>query len=93
MVTSRERKEDYRCRGLRGLLRFCKEPTCQHRRHKRLGFNPWVEKVPWRREWQPTPVFCLENPVDREAWRATVHGFSKSKTRLQQLNTHACTED
>ena len=23
----------------------------------RLGFNPWVEKIPWRRAWQPTPVF------------------------------------
>ena len=23
----------------------------------RCGFNPWVSKVPWRREWQPTPVF------------------------------------
>ena len=22
-----------------------------------LGFNPWVRKIPWRREWQPTPVF------------------------------------
>ena len=22
-----------------------------------LRFNPWVGKVPWRREWQPTPVF------------------------------------
>ena len=21
------------------------------------GFNPWVEKIPWRRAWQPTPVF------------------------------------
>ena len=21
------------------------------------GFDPWVGKVPWRREWQPTPVF------------------------------------
>jgi len=20
-------------------------------------FNPWVEKIPWRRKWQPTPVF------------------------------------
>ena len=27
-----------------------KEPTCQSRRHKRHGFNPW------RRAWQPTPV-------------------------------------
>ena len=22
----------------------------------RLGFNPWVRKIPWRREWQPTSV-------------------------------------
>ena len=28
----------------------------------RPGFNPWVEKIPWRRAWQPTPVSCLENP-------------------------------
>ena len=34
-----------------------KEPTCQCRRHKRHGFNPWVGKVPWRRAGQPTPVF------------------------------------
>ena len=34
-----------------------KEPTCQRRRHKRHGFNPWVGKFPWRRTWQPTPVF------------------------------------
>ena len=23
------------------------------------GFNPWVGKIPWRRKWQPTPVFLL----------------------------------
>ena len=34
-----------------------KEPACQCRRRKRLGFNPWVGKTPWRRTWQPTPVF------------------------------------
>ena len=22
-----------------------------------LGFNPWFGKIPWRREWQPTPIF------------------------------------
>ena len=27
------------------------------RRPKRLGFAPWVGKIPWRRAWQPTPVF------------------------------------
>ena len=31
-----------------------KESACQCRRH---GFDPWVRKIPWRRKWQPTPVF------------------------------------
>jgi len=22
-----------------------------------VEFNPWVRKIPWRRKWQPTPVF------------------------------------
>ena len=34
-----------------------KEATCQCRRFRRPGFNPWVGKIPWRRKWQPTPVF------------------------------------
>ena len=33
---------------------------------------------------------CLENPMDRGAWRAIVHRVAKSQTRLNQLNTHAC---
>ena len=24
---------------------------------RKPGFNPWVGKIPWRRDWQPTPVF------------------------------------
>ena len=31
-----------------------KEYTCQCIRHR---FYPWVEKIPWRRKWQPTPIF------------------------------------
>ena len=34
-----------------------KEPTCQCRRFKRRGFNPWVGKIPWKRSWQPIPIF------------------------------------
>ena len=33
------------------------EPTCQCRRQKRCGFDPWSGKIVWRRKWQPTPVF------------------------------------
>ena len=41
---------------LPSLPRLCsgKEFTCQCRR---LRFYPLVRKIPWRREWQPTPVF------------------------------------
>ena len=31
-----------------------KESTCQCKRHR---FNPWVGTIPWRRKWQPTPLF------------------------------------
>ena len=34
-----------------------KDSTCQCRRSKRHRFDPWVGKIPWRRKWQPTPVF------------------------------------
>ena len=34
-----------------------KEPAYECKRCKRCGFDPWVRKIPWRREWQPTPVF------------------------------------
>ena len=39
-----------------GLARWLrgKESTCQCRRP---GFDPWVRNIPWRRKWQPTPVF------------------------------------
>ena len=33
-----------------------KEFAYQCRRHQRCGFDPWVEKIPWRRKWLPTPV-------------------------------------
>ena len=34
-----------------------KESTCQCRRCMRHKFDPWVGKIPWRRKWQPAPVF------------------------------------
>ena len=37
-----------------------KEPTCHRRRRKRRGFDPWVEKIPWGRAWQPTLIFLPE---------------------------------
>ena len=34
-----------------------KESACQHRRHKRHGFDSRVWKIHWGRKWQPAPVF------------------------------------
>ena len=53
---------------------------------------PWVRKIPWRRKWQPTPIFLPRNPMDRGAWQATVHGVTKSWTRMSiQTHTHTHT--
>ena len=50
-----------------------KEPACQCRRHKRHGFTPWVGKIPWRRDWQPTPVFL---PVRGIHGQRSLAGYS-----------------
>ena len=42
----------------------------------------------WRRKWQPTPVFLLENPRDGGAWRAAIYGVTQSWTRLKWLSKH-----
>ena len=36
----------------------------------------------------PLQYSCLENPMDRGAWWATVHRLAKSWTRLKRLNAH-----
>ena len=62
-----------------------KESLCRCRRLRRSRFNPWVRKIPWRRKWQPTPVF-LPGESHRKAWWATVHRVAKSLTWLKQLS-------
>ena len=50
-----------------------KEPACRCRRHKRCRFDPWVRKIPWRRAWQPTPVFLPEESqgqISLAGWKA-----------------------
>ena len=36
-----------------------KNPPANAGRCKRHRFNPWVGKIPWRRAWQPTPIFLF----------------------------------
>ena len=58
---------------------------------RRPMFNPLVRKIPWRRAWQPTQYSCLENPMDRGAWRATIYRVTESGTWLKWLSMHART--
>ena len=61
-----------------------KEPACQSRRCKRCRFNPCVGKIPWRRAWQPTPVFL---PGKSHRQRNLVGYSPWGQTRLS-MHTH-----
>ena len=57
-----------------------KEPDYQCRRHKRLGSDPWVRKIPGWRAWQPTPVGETHGQRDQQA---TVHRVAQNWTQLK----------
>ena len=46
------------------------------------GLTPGSGRSPGEVNGNPLQYFCLGNPMDREAWRATVHGVAESQTRL-----------
>ena len=66
-----------------------KEPACQCRRLKRFRFHPWIgEDSPGGRHGNPLQYSCLENPMDRGAWWATVRRVERSQTQLKRVCTH-----
>ena len=50
--------------------------------HRRPEFNPWVEKIPWKRKWQPIPGFLSENPKQEEPG-GLVHRVTKGWTQTK----------
>ena len=50
-------------------------------------FDPWVRSYPEGRNGNPLQYSCLENPIDRGAWQAILHGVANSWTRTL-LSTH-----
>ena len=60
-------------------------PMLWFRRCKRHGFSPWVRKIPWRREWQPTPVFL---PGKSQGQKSLM---GHSPRCLKQSDTTECT--
>ena len=63
-----------------------KEPACQCKRHKRCKSDPRVGKSPGGGHGNPLQYSCLENPMDRRFWWATVHRVAKSQTWLKRLS-------
>ena len=60
-----------------------------HLQYRRPGFNSWVEKIPWRRKWQPTPGFL---PGQSHGQRSLVgdspQGCKESDTPVATKHTH-----
>ena len=49
----------------------------------RCKFGPLVGKIPWRRVWQPTPVFLPGESCGQRSLWATVHGITQGRTGLK----------
>ena len=62
-----------------------KEFACQCRR---LGFHPWIRKIPWRRKWQSTPVFLPK----KSHGQRSLAGYNPWSHRVRHnwLSMHAC---
>ena len=65
-----------------------KECACNAGDTEAIGLIPGSGRSSGGGHGNPLQFSCLENPVDRGAWWATVHKVIKSQTRLKQLSTH-----
>ena len=66
-----------------------KESTCQCGRYRRRRLDPWAEKIPWRRKWQPTPVFL---PGESHGQRNLV-GYSPWSHKGSDMTEHASAQE
>ena len=55
-----------------------------------IGLIPASGRFPGGGHGYSLQYSCLDNPIDRRAWQATVHRVAKSQTQLKRLSTHAC---
>ena len=59
----------------------------ESRRHRRCGFDPWVRKIPWRRKWQPAPVFLPGKPHGHRS----LAGYSPKGRKESDMTKHTGT--
>ena len=68
--------------GQEALRRWCKQFTCNAEDAVDVGLIPGLGRSSGEGNGNPLQYFCLENPMDRGAWQATIHGVAKSQTQL-----------
>ena len=71
-----------------------KESACNATDTGNVGSAPGLGRAPGGEHGSPLQYSCLKNPMDKGAWRTTVHRVRKSRTQLKQLSTHTtvCTD-
>ena len=70
-----------------------KEPACQGRRNKRRRLDPWVGKrYTGGGHGNTLQSSCLENPMDKGAWRATVTKSQTKQSDLTRIGHKKCNE-
>ena len=62
--------------------------TKESRDRRDVGSIPRSGRSPGEGHGTPLQYYCLENPMDIEAWQAIVRKVAKSQTRLKSLSTH-----
>ena len=68
-IESRRRRGQQRMRWLDGIINYSHH-------------DPWAGRSPEEVNGNPLQCSCLENPMDRGTWWATVHGVAKNQTLL-----------
>ena len=85
------------CVYAQGLPRWLSGKDCPCQR-KRFEFYRWSRMIPGEENGNSILENCLENPMDRGAWQAIVHGVAEVRpdlvTKQQYIhNTHTCTNN
>ena len=67
-----------------------KNPPANAGDKRDMDLIPGSGKSPGGGHGNPLQCSCLENPMNRGAWRVTVQRVAKTRTGLKQFSTHTC---
>ena len=73
--------------NLKTLVPVVRSPPANAGDIRDTGLIPGSGRSPGGTQGNPPQYSCLENPMERGAWQATAHRFTKSRTQLKRLST------